>query len=24
MFEYGTLIDKAHGNHGLWLQQYDI
>jgi len=24
MFEYGTLIDKAHGNHGLWLQGYDI
>jgi hypothetical protein len=24
MFEYGTLIDKDHGNHGLWLQGYDI
>jgi len=24
MFEYGTLIDKSHGNHGLWLQSYDI
>lgn len=24
MFEYGTLIDKDHGNHGLWLQSYDI
>lgn len=24
MFEYGTPIDKAHGNHGLWLQGYDI
>lgn len=22
--EYYTLIDKAHGNHGLWLQGYDI
>jgi len=24
MFEYGTLIPKDHGNHGLWLQGYDI
>ncbi|WP_256394110.1 SU10 major capsid protein [Natronoarchaeum rubrum] len=24
MFEYGTLVDKAHGEHGLWLQGYDI
>lgn len=24
LFEYGTLIDKAHGNHGLWLQGFDI
>lgn len=24
MAEYGTLIDKDHGNHGLWLQGYDI
>ncbi|WP_049914944.1 SU10 major capsid protein [Natrialba taiwanensis] len=23
-FEYGTLIDKSHGEHGLWLQGYDI
>ncbi|PSP80173.1 hypothetical protein BRC81_02995 [Halobacteriales archaeon QS_1_68_20] len=24
LFEFGTLIDKSHGNHGLWLQGYDI
>lgn len=24
LFEYGTLIDKSHGEHGLWLQNYNI
>ena len=24
LFEYGTPIAKDHGNHGLWLQGYDI
>lgn len=24
LFEYGTMIDKAQGNHNLWLQAYDI